>query len=69
VPVRAIDPTAAGDAFLSALAVFLLSGSDELYAIRRACAVAALTVTRPGAQSSFPSREEIAAFLAAHAAG
>jgi ribokinase len=58
--VQAIDPTAAGDAFVGTLAVALASGEPTAQAARRACVVAALTVTRPGAQSSFPSREEIA---------
>ncbi len=62
VHVVAVDPTAAGDAFIGALAVFLAEwrGLD----LERAAAVAALTVTRPGAQSSFPTRAEVEAFLA-----
>jgi ribokinase len=63
ITVEAIDPTAAGDAFLGCLAVALSEGDSLIAAARRACAVAALTVTRPGAQSSFPSREELAKFL------
>jgi ribokinase len=63
VPVRAVDATAAGDAFLGSLAVFLSDGLDLTEAVRRACAVAALTVTRPGAQESFPSPQELADFL------
>ncbi len=63
IPVQAVDPTAAGDAFLGCLAVSLAEGHSLSVAARRACAVAALTVTRPGAQSSFPSGEELAAFL------
>jgi ribokinase len=57
--VEAVDPTAAGDAFIGALAVFLASGLALQTAARQACGVAALTVTRPGAQRSFPSRDEI----------
>jgi ribokinase len=66
VRVRAVDPTAAGDAFIGSLAVFLASGRGLHQAVRRACAVAALTVTRPGAIDSFPPRDEIESFLAAH---
>jgi ribokinase len=64
VAVPAIDPTAAGDAFIGSLAVFLAQGMPLVQAARRASAVAAMTVTRPGAQCSFPSRAEIEAFLA-----
>lgn len=67
--VVAIDPTAAGDAFVGALAVAVASGEALTAAARRACAVASLTVTRPGAQSSFPSREEIAAWERAGSRG
>jgi ribokinase len=60
--VEAIDPTAAGDAFVGALAAALAAGEKVAEAARKACAVAALTVTRPGAQASFPTRQEIAAW-------
>jgi ribokinase len=63
--VNAVDPTAAGDAFIGGLAVFLGRGLPLEQAVRRAGAVAALTVTRSGAQDSFPARDEIEAFLAA----
>jgi ribokinase len=69
VAVRAVDPTAAGDAFIGSLAVFLAQRISLSQAVRRASAVAALTVTRSGAQSSFPAREEIEAFLAAQVDG
>lgn len=65
VPVQAVDPTAAGDAFIGAVSVFLAGKQPLVQAVHRACAVAALTVTRPGAQSSFSSLSEINAFLAA----
>src|SRR5262249_28225453 len=66
VRVDAADPTGAGDAFIGAFAVFLVEGLSAEEAVRRAAAVAALTVTRPGAQPSFPSRAEAEAFLAKH---
>jgi ribokinase len=66
VRVQAVDPTAAGDAFIGSLAVFLADNVPLHRAVRRACAVAALTVTRPGAIDSFPPRQEIEAFLADH---
>jgi ribokinase len=59
VPVRAVDPTGAGDAFIGALGVALASGLPLRAAARRANAVAALSVTRLGAQASFPSRVEV----------
>jgi ribokinase len=66
VRVGAVDPTAAGDAFIGSLAVFLADGVPLHRGVRRACAVAALTVTRAGALDSFPPRSEIEAFLAEH---
>jgi ribokinase len=66
VPVAAVDTTGAGDAFIGALAVFLLEGGELFETARRAAAVAALAVTRPGAQGAFPTRAEVTAFLASH---
>jgi ribokinase len=60
VAVRAVDPSGAGDAFVGSLAVFLAEGAPLAEAARRANAVAALSVTRPGTQPSFPTRAEIA---------
>jgi ribokinase len=62
VPVKAIDTTGAGDAFLGALAAYLADGDDRGRAIRRAMVVAALSVTRSGAQASFPTQAEVKAF-------
>lgn len=64
-PVRAVDSTAAGDAFNAALAVALMKGNETRDAIRFACAAAAISVTRAGAQPSMPAAEEVAKFLAA----
>src|ERR1700733_9883593 len=61
--VKAIDSTAAGDAFNAGLAVSLLSGKPSLEAARYACAVAALSVTRNGAQPSMPTAREVSQFL------
>jgi ribokinase len=60
--VKAIDSTAAGDAFNAGLAVSLLSGKKPLEAARYAAAVAAISVTRHGAQPSLPSAREVAKF-------
>lgn len=61
--VHAVDPTAAGDAFVAAFAVSLLEGKPPKEAIRFANAAGALTATKPGAQPSLPTRKEIEAFL------
>ena len=66
IRVDAVDPTGAGDAFIGSLAVFLGEGAPLLDAVRRASAVAALSVTRIGTQVSFPSRQEANTFLAQH---
>jgi ribokinase len=61
--VRAVDATAAGDAFVGALATALGEGLPLARAAHFANAVAALSVTRPGAQPSLPSRNEVDQFL------
>lgn len=58
IPVTAVDTTGAGDTFIGSLAVFLSEGVALSAAIGRANAVAALTVTRPGAQAAIPRRSE-----------
>jgi ribokinase len=65
-PVRAVDTTAAGDVFNGALAVGLAEGRPVAPALRFAMAAAALSVTKPGAQPSAPSRAEIEEFLRLH---
>jgi ribokinase len=62
-PVAAVDTTAAGDVFTGALAVAILERRGLRDAIRFACAAAAISVTRPGAQASAPRRDEIEMFL------
>jgi ribokinase len=57
--VKAVDTTAAGDAFAGALAHFLVSGQEMEQAIRQAMRVAAISVTRHGAQESMPTAEEL----------
>jgi ribokinase len=59
VPIVAVDTTGAGDAFCGALATFLAEGATIVEAARRANAVAAVSVTWPGAQASFPTRQEV----------
>ncbi len=57
--VEAIDTTAAGDSFNAAVAVKLMEGSSEEEAIQFANKVSGIVVTRVGAQSSIPSRQEV----------
>ena len=61
--VRAVDSTAAGDAFNAGLATALMCGQSLGDAARYASAVAAISVTRPGAQPSMPTKLEVARFL------
>ena len=64
--VRAVDTTAAGDAFNGAFAMALINGKTPAESARFACAVAAISVTRLGAQPSMPRFKEAEAFLRQH---
>jgi ribokinase len=57
--VEALDGTAAGDAFTACLVVSHLEGRDWDEALRRACAAGAITASRPGAQPSLPTADEV----------
>ena len=61
--VKAVDSTAAGDAFNAGLAVGLVGGMPLAEAARFGAAVGALSATRPGAQPSMPSGREVARFV------
>jgi len=67
-PVEALDSTAAGDTFNGGLAAALAEGQPIEAALRFANAAAALSVTRMGAQTSVPSRQEVDEFLTARRA-
>lgn len=58
-PVKAVDTTGAGDAFVGSFAYLLAAGVAPPEAIRRACAIAARSVLKPGTQKSFPMRDEV----------
>jgi ribokinase len=64
--VNAVDTTAAGDAFNAGFAVGLISGYSASESGVFASAVAALSVTRPGAQPSMPRSDEVEEFLREH---
>jgi ribokinase len=57
--VKAVDGTAAGDAFCAALVVSLLEGRPRDLALVLACAAGALAASRAGAQPSLPTAEEV----------
>jgi ribokinase len=62
--VDAVDTTAAGDAFNGSFAVGLMKGMNAIESARFATAVAAISVTRPGAQPSMPTLQEVERFIA-----
>jgi ribokinase len=61
--VLPIDTTAAGDTFVGALTVALARGLTLEVATREAQYAAAMAVTRIGAQTSIPTREELQHFI------
>jgi len=58
--VTAVDTTGAGDSFVGSFAFSLASGKDPVAAMSFGIKVASLSVTRKGAQSSYPDQTEIA---------
>lgn len=66
-PVDAVDTTAAGDAFNGGFSVGLMKGMNIVESARFASAVAAISVTRPGAQRSMPVLQEVEEFIAEQA--
>ncbi len=61
--VQAVDATAAGDAFVGALAVALDADVAPRQAIELANAAGAVTASRPGAQSSLPNARDLKELL------
>jgi ribokinase len=62
VPVRqvaAVDTVGAGDAFCAALTVALVDGLETEAALRFAAAAGTVATTRVGAQSAFPTRDDL----------
>ncbi|ARF55186.1 ribokinase [Streptomyces gilvosporeus] len=65
VRVKAVDTTGAGDAFTGALATRLARGDALPDAARFAVRVGAAAVTKPGAQPSYPTLDELNALSGA----
>jgi len=61
---RVVETTGAGDAFNGGFAIALAEGLDVVAATRFGCAVAGISVTRPGTAPSMPTRAEVDALLA-----
>jgi ribokinase len=63
LPVEAVDPTGAGDAFCGALAYSLSRGDEIEEAVAFSIVAGGLAVTRPGAQAGMPTLAEVEALL------
>lgn len=61
--VQAVDTTAAGDAFNGGFIVGLMKGMNVIESVRFATAVAGISVTRHGAQTSMPTLNEVEQFI------
>ncbi len=64
IPTKVVDTVAAGDAFNGGLATALASGKSLKEAVRWGIVAGTLAVTKPGAQSSLPSKESFLQLLA-----
>lgn len=58
-----VETTGAGDAFNGGFAIALSESLDLVPAVRFGCAVAGISVTRPGTAPSMPKRAEVDALL------
>jgi ribokinase len=63
--VKAVDGTAAGDAFCACLVVSLLEERGYEESLRRACTAGAIAASRPGAQPSLPTAAQVDALVEA----
>jgi ribokinase len=60
---RVVETAGAGDGFTGGFAAALARGDSPMEAVRFGCALASLSVTRPGTAPSMPRLEEIEAVL------
>lgn len=58
-----VETTGAGDAFNGGFATALSEGMSPVDAVRFGCAVASISVTRPGAATAMPTRKEVEMLL------
>ncbi len=58
-PVKAVDTTAAGDTFTGYFVTGLMGNLPLAECLRRASMASSISVTRPGAASSIPTKEEV----------
>ena len=61
--VEAVDTTGAGDTFVGYFLSGLINQNDDKSALQRACAAAALSVTRQGATPSIPTAAQVDDFV------
>ncbi|MCG3884839.1 ribokinase [Photobacterium leiognathi] len=66
VPVKAIDTSGAGDAFIGCFSHFLVQTGNTEKALKYASAYAAISVTGKGTQSSYPNVAEFNEFAATY---
>ena len=59
IPVKVVDTTAAGDAFIGALATYVSESQELSIACSKACIAGALATMTLGAQPSLPWRAEV----------
>jgi ribokinase len=62
-PVKVVDTTAAGDTFIGSFAAAISAGKPVGEALQIGSAAAALSVMKPGAQVSIPTRADVDSFL------
>jgi sulfofructose kinase len=67
--IKAVDTLGAGDALHGGFALALAEGQGQIAAMRFGAAVAGIKCTRLGGSAGAPRRDEVEAFLAAHAEG
>jgi ribokinase len=63
IPVRIVDTTGAGDAFVGAVAARLAGGASLEDALTDATVVSSIVVGRPGAGPAMPTAAEVASVV------